>query len=720
MYAHSLDGCRARPLGDYLKALGVHRLVAEQADPDARSAWVDGQLRLHSVLDEAALIAFFDQRYRPTPVISPWNGSSGFYPGEKQAGIGPLSQSSDQRHVPYRDAIAVARRVLVRLGADEEGGVAKEALLEHLRAELPDEALAWMDAAILLTADEPRYPPLLGTGGNDGHFEFSNNFMQRIVELAAMATPERVRLLRLALYGTPTPGLRGAAVGQFLPGQAGGFNTGLGFDGKSRVNPWDFVFLIEGSLAFAAAAVRKLETAGAAELAFPFMVRAAAAGYPSAAGADEASTRDELWLPLWGEPAAWPALRQLFSEGRALVAGDGRARPAVSALDFARAVGSLGTDRGVDAFERYGFHERNGLSTLAVPLGTWKVRRNAGIAGLEVLDAWAEAFGRATRKERAPASLVRLRRALDEATLRLCAADSAATRLDLLACLGRIELQLGRSRRWATEAHVGPVPWLGAGWLASEGLAWGPEEALALALAAGGLRKRMSPVDDRRGLRWAETEGPGRVWSGRALQTDLSALVLRHDVEGGDSDQARGGPGAPGGPLASLDDIAAFLAGAVDDDRIAALALGFALIQPAALASRAPSRGRRGRDPVLPPLYALAALAWARPIDGQAVKRVPGLVRRLLSGDARGASLLALRRLQADGHPALGFHRRRLTSPEHGLAASPALARRVGSALAFALHDDVRRQLAELALVPDEARRRAQSSPSTPETSESA
>lgn len=34
-----LEGCASRPLAAYLKALGILRLVGEQADANARGAW---------------------------------------------------------------------------------------------------------------------------------------------------------------------------------------------------------------------------------------------------------------------------------------------------------------------------------------------------------------------------------------------------------------------------------------------------------------------------------------------------------------------------------------------------------------------------------------------------------------------------------------------------------------------------------------------------------
>src|SRR5690349_9416668 len=77
-----LAGCSPTPLAHYLKALGVLRLVSEQlpADlPRPRGAWQGETFVLHSTLDRAALEEFFLNEYRPTPILAPWNGGSGFY-----------------------------------------------------------------------------------------------------------------------------------------------------------------------------------------------------------------------------------------------------------------------------------------------------------------------------------------------------------------------------------------------------------------------------------------------------------------------------------------------------------------------------------------------------------------------------------------------------------------------------------------------------------------
>ena len=160
-------------------------------------------------------------------------------------------------------------RTLQALDLDERPDAkAKAALLLHARAWLADDAVSWLDAAYV-AGDEARYPAILGTGGNDGRFDFANNFMQRLAEL--FLTPPRARAARgpdvaarfeSAVFGEARRGvLENAAVGQFAPALAGGTNMTSGFDTEGRVNPWDFILALEGALVFAGAAVRRLDSA---------------------------------------------------------------------------------------------------------------------------------------------------------------------------------------------------------------------------------------------------------------------------------------------------------------------------------------------------------------------------------------------------------------------------------------------------------------------------
>ncbi|MCA9677044.1 MAG: type I-U CRISPR-associated protein Csx17, partial [Myxococcales bacterium] len=295
-----LAGCQATPLASYLKALGLLRLIAEQRDAGARGRWTPAGFELDSVLDEADLVRFVVEEYVPTPIVAPWNGGSGFFPKDSQAGIGVIEASDDPRFASYREVIAACRAAVADAGLDASPkDVQKAEFLARLRGGLPEVALAWMDAAVVLGDGRPEFPPLLGTGGNDGRLDFTNNQMQRLAALLLGQDPKTRGLTRSALFAESSPGLERAAIGQFAPAAAGGANAGPGFDRDSLVNPWDYVLMLEGALLFAAAATRREEIGRPGTMSFPFCVRASAAGYGTAAATDPGATRNEMWLPLW-------------------------------------------------------------------------------------------------------------------------------------------------------------------------------------------------------------------------------------------------------------------------------------------------------------------------------------------------------------------------------------------------------------------------------------
>lgn len=646
-----LEGCSPEPLAHYLKALGILRLVSEQADPDARGFWDGDSFVLRSRLDAAALVEFFADRYAPTPLVSPWNGGSGFFPGDQRSGIDAITGSDSARFALYRAAITGARRVLAQLGLTTKPSPdQKPRLVEHLRGDLDDDALAWLDAALVLTDDGLRFPPLLGTGGNDGRLEFANNFMQRLSELV-LGSPEAA-LLRGALFGDPTPNLaKGKAIGQFLPAGVGGANAGSGFSRDSFVNPWDFVLMLEGALLFAAGVTRRLEAATPGTMVFPFTVRASACGYTSNASSDEQETRDELWLPLWRAPASSAELRALLSEGRAKVrladARGATSRSVGTGVDFARAITGLGVARGLHSFARYGFHVRNGLSYLATPLGRWRVPDRPGehVELLTPLDRWLDRFRRVATGTHAPASHGRALRRLESAILRLCQEGTPHAVQAVLIALGEAEAALARTPGDATLQGLRPVSLLPAIWLerADDG---SPEFRLAAALASTDLRARLVRV--RRGDWLPRGQNDGRtVWGEGDLVRNFLAVLLRADVERAQSSTCESPvPRDMSSPrFAALTDIATFIDARTDDLHLEALARGLSLVdwRRTSPASRTP----RGAAP--PASFAALALAHTWGPEGQPLRRTPGMLARAAAGDLHGAIAFALRRLQGQG-----------------------------------------------------------------------
>src|SRR5207244_9440717 len=136
-----------------------------------------------------------------------------------------------------------------------------------------------------------------------------------------------------------------ASVGQHDPGRAGGYNQGYGIETeKAPVNPWNFVFTLEGAVAWASGVARRQGLATGTTSSSAFTVRASAVGYASSTRTDEREPRaTEVWTPLWNRRACYSELQALLREGRA----DLGHRQASSGIAFAEAVSSLGIDRGI-------------------------------------------------------------------------------------------------------------------------------------------------------------------------------------------------------------------------------------------------------------------------------------------------------------------------------------------------------------------------------------
>jgi CRISPR-associated protein Csx17 len=673
----TLSGCAPVPLAHYLKALGILRVVSEQVDVTTRGSWLNDTFSLHLAGDAAAIMKFFMHEYRPTAVLAPWNGGSGFFAKDNDDALTSIEKGATPRLDPYRVGIAAARLGLNRLGLKSKPeGETKTLLLQSCRNSFPEDALSWLDAVFVLGQDGAKFPPLLGTGGNDGRLEFTNNFMQRIVEVmdpaTGEATSESARCLRAALFGSAAPALATRApIGQFFPSAAGGANATSGFDAPSAVNPWDFILMIEGAVLFGAASVKRLENTDAGALVYPFCVRQAGVGYASAAGADEAEARCEMWMPLWSEPTGLPELRAILSEGRAHVRG----RAARSGLDFAQAAVTLGVDRGIASFQRYGFQIRNGLAYFATPLERVRVRRNARVDLLADIELWhnrlrQKAGPRANPEP--PASVAQTLNQLERRILDLCQEDATVGMQAVLASLGRAERALAKSFRWTNDNFISPLYGLRSGWLekADDGSV---EFRLAAALAGvhaplgdGPLwiRQHLEPIEmggspERSWANWAEHPGNDVVWHDGDLTASLNAILARRLVRF----QKAGVPGWPdlSPRTASFDAITAFIEGRVNEELVSDLLWGLSLVDwKTVLNQRSQAKvcegERAGVDTEAVPsaLYSLLKLCHHRMPKGEdPIPLVPAILQRASSGDGQGASELAARRLRASAKPPL-------------------------------------------------------------------
>lgn len=732
MKLHHLNGCAPAPLAHYLKALGILRLVAEQLDPDARGFWQEDQFVLLSRVSDTDLVRFFVDRYEPTPVVAPWNKGSGFFAGDRV--LQPIEASTASRFTRLREGIAAAKNLLgaldeadqrVRRIKDEskDKGLSKaqreglkksedykrrlaeaERQFKSLKADLiPNLRLSWrgphrewMDAALVLdNVGEARFPALLGTGGNDGRLDFTNNFFQRLAELYQFddpngaGTPNCEAWLKEALFGSPARVLASdVPVGQFAPGGAGGANAGLGPDAKSRLNPADFILMLEGAVLFTAAPHRRLESNAKSRAAAPFAVGARSAGYASASPTED-SARGEQWVPLWSTPTTLPELRRLLAEGRAQIGS----RNANEPVELARSVARLGAARGIHSFQRFGYIERNGQSNLAVPLGRFIVpeHASASLTCLDDLAFWLQRLHRTAHDKNAPARLMLAERRIAAGVFSVVQKPTHSSWQDLLLALAEVEaIQLTGSGYAA-----GPIPRLRAEW--AQHCDDGTVEfrlAVACAVQSGTLDKHGKPIPDE-GVRrhWVTLKngryltggtggqerlqhGSDRVLQGRRGLDDAIRLVTRRLIEGS-------GVGhiplySVGHSSASLSDLTSLLSGGVDLDRTMALARALMAISPRELAKRQPAFTRTSDEIPDDAWLAIRLATFPLPLPNRTspIGSDPAIVRRLESGDASTALELALRKLRAAGiRPAIRFG-----------GAPPHTARLWAAALAFPIH----------------------------------
>lgn len=551
-------------------------------------------------------------------------------------------------------AVREVGKVASKIRNQLKGMVRKEGkgqIANGARLRLSDDALQWAETALLATSNqELKYPPLLGSGGNEGRLDYTGVFMGALTNVLVEPVPATQMLLDNALFSVPSGGLTESAVGQFDPGRAGGFNQGPEAETKiPGANPWNIVLATEGTLVWSSVVTRACEL-GATQLSSPFTVRARAVGYGSASPSDAENARAEVWAPLWARPLTWLELAKLFADGRAQWKG----APARDSLEFVRAASTLGTSRGIDRFVRFGLLKRRGESYAAVPTGTFvpdAVERSRVdlVRGLDPVVAEIDRL--IYRIRNVPAALTSMRRRLDDGIYAALTRGQPADLQSILETLGEIERWISKNDRVRAEHLKHPLgafqTGLDAAWLKGADDR-SVEYRIAAALASiprsdkvGPLRANLTPVDPLKPWQWAR-HGSQQHWIGGTFAQRLANVLRRRLL-----DEGRLGSSAPGkdGLRASLGEIAAFIDGRVDDSRIERLLFGLSLLKwNGARLDGAPDEQRP------PHAYALLRLAFARKIGrDHVIPAESAILPLLLARRVPEACALAIRRLRSSG-----------------------------------------------------------------------
>ncbi len=616
-----LRGCTPEPLGNYLKGLGVFRLVAEQADPLARAWWKDGVLWLHTKWSCDEVVSFFlhgigenkTPIYRPTPIFAPWGGRPGFYEDgnekarERLATLRTLSQagrfSASQKTIKATDDI---------LGSHGWTGLSKKkraelkpGIVAAMRNGWGTSAVEWFDACLSLEEDA-RFGFLYGTGGNEGSADITNNFWELIEEAIGLPTPkvEMRESLNAAIFGGPRVGGTLRTAGQHFPLAAGSSNCGQDFFGSSSANAWDIILMMEGAVLFSGATTKRLSQDGKGKAAFPFMIDHLVTGEPATSTKDEARQdgkvvrcRAEFWMPLWHSPVSLPGIRALLSEGRLQRRSGERTEHTLHAME---AITTLGVSRGVDTFHRVGLFERRGKGYyLASSLGFHATSRSSECFATQLaeIDHFRQQVYQNLREGPGiPDRIMRARQRFHAALAALLERDehsavsvSDACR-DVLVGAAAIEREVALLKDRAQ--ILTPCPALTNSWLPEDHC--DPEYDLALAisgivpwgeLAVAGLtrpavqaiRTNLLPVA-RQGRSWTwDDTTRSCVWSWDApVEVNLNAVLRRRLIDA----QRGAGDGLPlWSPYgATFENLLAFWQSNVDEQRLASLIHGLSLI----------------------------------------------------------------------------------------------------------------------------------------------
>lgn len=740
-----LTGCRPEPLASYLKALGVLRLVAEQKDHNAAGYWRGDHFVLRSSLSADALVAFFENEWRPTPIVAPWNGGSGFTGVEDSeededsndddesgaqdfdadSPIAWARQCTDERlttvravvegiyawpdlpptdlvlsvalaearerladevfargkkgkelsnildkvspfETEYKDKLisevpksAGAAKLLTKIRGWRRAA-AKSAFIERTRSTMPDDVVVWMDSVVAPSQDLGKvvFSSLLGSGANDGRLDFTKTTFVRLKHAFTSSG-----LVQAALYDLTSVSPSKGSLGMFAPSRA---------DSTAATNPWDWLLALEGSLMFAGASTRRLGTSEHQGGSFPFQV-ARMTTASLAAGEDG---RDELWLPLWSEPATHRETKRLFAEGRARV-GE---REAVTGLDFARAVSTLGVSRGIESFLRVAMTARNGKAHYATNEGRYDVSDIPQVRLLDEVDSWFSRLRRAVQDKRAPARVARATRALESAFFAVTRNFEAS---EALLALGDVERALGEALAFTKKAGLQPITQcLSEGW--SDLVSDSVESRLGVCLGQRlGFRRRLLPIDVGRPGQWGRADDAGFVFSERPFIDNLHALLQRDDIEAQQRKVKRPDYEENIKAFCHLSDIACFIDGNVDDAAIERWARAASLLSE-------PPRFDDNDDAIgVPATFAVLRLAHRGSLDDETqLKRTSTMLARACVGDSVGATTAALQRLSAVGR----------ALPVSALVEPSQRMRRIAAALVFPLTTRQRQRLEHLVL----------------------
>ena len=414
LHHHTFAGCTPTPLANYLKALGIFRIVAEQFDPECRGWWENEQFQLLSTLSRDELEQAFLEKYEPTPMFNPWGGRSGFYSGSSEKttreALIQVEQLTNANLRNFQSVIANVRKTIEHFGVGKPDKEQESVFIGLIRKHSRGTSRDWLDTVVADVDKEILKPPVFGTGGNEGSGSYTAAYYAAIINCftATDTLDQFQRTIWPEKHSDKTiwdgefqfvsdsakkgmkKNLVDAPFRQFLPGAKGHY--------------WDLVLTFEGALVLKSGLVRKSNPTGERFISSPFFFAPLGAGAASSSEYDEyaisqgvkTSGRGEQWLPIWTRKTTYQEIAAIFQESRCAFGK----KTAIQPLQAALSLSTRGVADGISGFVRYGYLQRNNQAThFAIPLGRIHVHQIREKAFAVEMVEWEDKLRRQARSK---------------------------------------------------------------------------------------------------------------------------------------------------------------------------------------------------------------------------------------------------------------------------------------------------------------------------------